>query len=441
MQILLVLLTLSALAFNSLSHLTLDQDKQQAETPRTSRVVGSRLRAYRAGHALVIGVNKYQCSDVNPLNLAEKDAQDVGKLLEEKYGYQVQRLMGASATKEAILEALTKYQRELGEDDVLVVYFAGHGETVGPPTNRRGFLRPYNGCVNRVEDPDEWAKKTLDMREEIPKLISQMKARHVLMAIDACFSGFVGKRSGESAVSPDLMILLNGKSRLVITAGTDKQTALENPTHYQNGHFTHVLLQQLSADSPVGVREMFVSLRRGVIKLTDGRMQPQLREIVVEDGEFVLLPLKPGTNIASTKMIEAGRRIVAENGADTKLADLFEVIDTEPYRYSAYALEKEAVWKAKVARFEENAALGNALAMAALYYCYRDGLGVEPNHEQAYKWAVEAHDTGHPSGMHVLSRAYSRGDGVKANPIVADRLLQEALRNGFAVSFYKQLKL
>jgi uncharacterized caspase-like protein len=85
-------------------------------------------------YALVIGINDYH-APLPPLKSAVNDAKAVGKMLEEHYGFKVQYLLDAQATRFNILDALAKYESSLQATDNLVIYYAGHGY-LDPNTKR-----------------------------------------------------------------------------------------------------------------------------------------------------------------------------------------------------------------------------------------------------------------------------------------------------------------
>ncbi len=74
-------------------------------------------------HALVIGNNDYE--HLRNLTTAVGDAEAVARLLEEKYGFQVTKLI--NATRRDIAGALNRHRQTLTERDNLLIYYAGHG--------------------------------------------------------------------------------------------------------------------------------------------------------------------------------------------------------------------------------------------------------------------------------------------------------------------------
>lgn len=393
-------------------------------------------RIYREVHALCIGIDRYKSAGIARLKWAEADANAVADMFEKRYGYQVQRLIGYRATRSAILDALEEYKKSLGPDDALVIFFAGHGQTIELDSyGRAGFLVPFDALLdlNDKRNASDWEQAAIDMRA-IGKIVETLPARHVLMLADACYSGFLGRRSAFGQ-RVDLQELLRRPSRMVITAGTEEQQAIE-VDQLQHGVFTHFLLEQLDNPWPSSATEVFVSIRNGVANKTDGKMLPQLREIVVENGEFVFLPKEIGNEDVAGVIKDVNRRINERAARRTELAHVIEAFEAPDYRYAVDAPEQKSRWEQKLKRFQDNASLGDPLAMAGLHYCYSRGLGVEPDPTRAYDWARRAYDSQHVAGKHVLGRCYFNGIGVPKNDAAGWKLVGQASQAGFAISKY-----
>src|SRR2546423_177347 len=69
------------------------------------------FRPYKAVHVLAIGINGYQAADYWQLEAAEADARAVAAIFRDRYHFKVaEPLLGAKATKTAILSALNQYR-------------------------------------------------------------------------------------------------------------------------------------------------------------------------------------------------------------------------------------------------------------------------------------------------------------------------------------------
>jgi TPR repeat protein len=430
-------LPLSAFAYFATSALLCAQ--QPAVKPKIvvpeNRPQKVQFRPYKAVHVLTIGINKYNSTGYAELRAAEADAIAVAGAFRDRYRFQVaEPLLGAKATKSAILKVLSQYQQTLSEDDALIVFFAGHGESVGIENNLHGFLIPVDARVdpNDKRDMKEWATQAIDM-QELGAIVNAMKSRHVLLMIDACYSGFFGSRSGGISGRFDLDLLLSAKSRLALTAGTKQQRAFE-ASGLANSLFTTVLLENLTVSNAFSARELALNVRKGVMNLSKGAMQPLLRELAPElYGEFVFIPQSvevAGNEAYLEKLITFLR---SRGSGATTSHDVYDVITSQDYRYGANPEEEQARWQASIKRFEDNATLGDPLAMAGLSLALAKGLGTEENPIEAHRWALESfYSDRHPAGLYALARSYQSGTGVTKNAVAADRLLRESSDQGFA---------
>ena len=90
--------------------------------------------ALGAYHALVIGNNDY--ADMPKLKTAVADAEAVSRVLEERYGFSVTKLI--NATRYDVIGAMSDLRASLSFDTNLLIYYAGHG--VIDPVTERGLL-------------------------------------------------------------------------------------------------------------------------------------------------------------------------------------------------------------------------------------------------------------------------------------------------------------
>ena len=76
-------------------------------------------------YALVIGINHY--ARLPALFTAVNDAESVASVLQSRYGFESRPLLDAAATRANIVDAVSSYRRNLGANDNLLIYYAGHG--------------------------------------------------------------------------------------------------------------------------------------------------------------------------------------------------------------------------------------------------------------------------------------------------------------------------
>jgi hypothetical protein len=126
-------------------------------------------------HAIVIGNNDY--GDLPDLKTAVTDAEAVAATLREEYGYEVDLLV--NATRSDILGALARVRADLGPDDNLLVYYAGHG--VVDTYAEEGYWMPVDA---EKENPANWVSNS-----DITNMLRAIRAKHVLVVADSCYSG------------------------------------------------------------------------------------------------------------------------------------------------------------------------------------------------------------------------------------------------------------
>lgn len=226
-------------------------------------------------HLLAVGLNAYLNPALN-LNFAVPDASAVvGFFQGEGQGLfknvNVTELYDNAATGEAVRAALKGLETS-NPQDVVMIYLAGHGESVGHSL----YFLPFE--VTYPEREEEVKTKGISS-EEIAEYIKGMNARKVLLVMDACkagtallaFRGFSDRRA--------LLQLARATGVHVIAASTKDQFAAEVEV-LGHGIFTHALLQGLSGmaseEGPVTVRGLLGYVESQLPILSEKyRQQPQ----------------------------------------------------------------------------------------------------------------------------------------------------------------------
>jgi len=165
-------------------------------------------------HAIVIGNDRYGSSDYPDLRSAARDATAVARVLESRYGFQSRLLL--NATRLEILSAIDAMRKTLGENDNLLIYYAGHGELAA---GGEGYWVPSDGLSGR---PESWISN-----RAISELLDTLPAKRVLVVADSCYSGTMTRASVPVAdASVDaagmarwLKEATAGRARLALTSG------------------------------------------------------------------------------------------------------------------------------------------------------------------------------------------------------------------------------
>lgn len=183
-----------------------------------STATGALPREVKLGRyfAVVIGNNSYRDSGFAPLKSAGNDATAVANVLRQRYGYQTTLLLNASRLE--TLSALDEMRKTLGQQDNLLVYYAGHGEI--DAAGKQGYWIPSDAAVGN--------QKTWISNSAVSDLLNAMPAKHVLVVADSCYSGAMTRASVPSfdpaSMAGDkwagwVKAMVNGRSRTALTSG------------------------------------------------------------------------------------------------------------------------------------------------------------------------------------------------------------------------------
>jgi WD40 repeat protein len=141
--------------------------------------------------AIAIGINQYQ-NGIACLNTAKPDAEELAKLLTDKYQYQVELITDNTKRKPTLKELenlLTKWLPEQLQQSAkknrLLFYFAGHGMALESDDGPRGFLLPQDANPNpKPGEPNNF----LSMQYLHDALIA-LPCHHLIVILDCCFAG------------------------------------------------------------------------------------------------------------------------------------------------------------------------------------------------------------------------------------------------------------
>jgi hypothetical protein len=161
--------------------------------------------------AVVIGINKYADRLIPSLETAVPDAKAVAAALKDKLGYEVR--MVEDATRVDIVKALNAVAREVGPNDSVTVYYAGHGYLDEQAGRKTGYWIPSDASV---QSPKKWINNN-----DIAKLLKNIPAKQVMLVSDSCYSGnLVESRSSIAAKSPQE--ILQQRSVAMMSSGGEE---------------------------------------------------------------------------------------------------------------------------------------------------------------------------------------------------------------------------
>jgi uncharacterized caspase-like protein len=210
--------------------------------------------------AVVVGISSYRDSQVPDLRYASADAKSFYDWAVSATGgryapARIRLLLDEQATAANIKNALFNWLGQALEEDVVTIYFAGHGSPQSPDHPDNLYLLPHD-C--RYDNIATTGFPMWDIETALKRFI---KAKKVVVIADACHSGGVGqsfdiarraKRDLKvNPVSTGIQKLTQvGEGVCVISASDENQYSQESKD-WGGGHgvFTYFLLKGLKGDA------------------------------------------------------------------------------------------------------------------------------------------------------------------------------------------------
>ncbi|WP_291528412.1 caspase family protein [Bacteroides sp. UBA939] len=205
-------------------------------------------------YAVVVGVSEYALPGATNLTYPAKEARDMyGLLSKHTTPDKIALLTNRNATRENIMNVVNRLFTATNPDDVVILYFSGHGY--------EGGFAAHNNSIAYTE---------------FKKIFKRTKARRKLIFADACHSGEM--RSREINNRANLRSLNNQKVCLFLSSRSS-QLSMETSA-FESGFFTHYLMMGLrgGADADrnkvITARELFNFVNPRVKEYSKGRQIP-----------------------------------------------------------------------------------------------------------------------------------------------------------------------
>ena len=263
------------------------------------------LRRNGTVYIVTIGINNYSNRAFN-LKYAVDDALafsgEVKRRLESLRNYseiEIISLADDQATKANVMAALTRLTPRIQPEDMVVVYFSGHGAAY----ENRFYLIPhdlgYQGPRDKLDRPGLQAVLAHSISDrELESAFEKLDAKQILLVIDACNSGQAleadEKRRGPMN-NKGLAQLAYEKGMYVLTAAQSYQAALEAAV-LGHGYLTYALVVEgLSSNkADYDPKDGVVLLREWLHYATDRVPQMQLEKLNQARGLGIALSFVEG---------------------------------------------------------------------------------------------------------------------------------------------------
>ena len=186
-----------------------------------------------------------------------------------------------NATRDEIVSALYALRKTVSAKDNILIYYAGHGYL--DKDMDEGFWLP----IDAVEDDQvHWIANDTIMRS-----VRAMKAKHVMVVADSCFSGTLTRGIKVINKSSDyIKEIVKKKARTVLTSG-----GLEPVSDVGGGNnsvFAASFLRILNENSGVmNGSELFIKIRKQVMQNTKDQTPEygDIRKAGHDGGDFLFV--------------------------------------------------------------------------------------------------------------------------------------------------------
>ena len=177
-QMLLTLLVLAGICWNVSAQRgggNIDKDVEIVDARRTVSPQGKQW-------AVFIALDEYK--EWGWLEYPVKDSQEIKKILLDHYYIDEWReLYNRDATRAAIVRLFIELQDKTGPNDSVFVFHAGHG--INEEKTKTTAWIPYDGGP----EADIYTQANWLSHLQIRSMLDSLKARHVFLISDSCFSG------------------------------------------------------------------------------------------------------------------------------------------------------------------------------------------------------------------------------------------------------------
>ena len=265
-------------------------------------------------YAVLIAIDKYK--NWMALRNPVKDAKEIEDILSRRYFISdFKELYDENATKAGIIKLFNKLINDVKPEDSILIFYAGHGHL--DKTSNTGFWIPADGGTDVYEQAN-WLPNS-----QIRGFISNMKARHIALIADSCFSGdFLNPTRGMApTITNEYFKNAYARiSRQVLTSGASESVPDESP-------FTRQLKLALEGNTAPYLDPLMLynQIRLGVTQTTP--LFGDLKDSGHQEGSSFLLFLKDKSNQSTTA--EAAPSAARSPKTSFKLVTFFADVKVE----------------------------------------------------------------------------------------------------------------
>ena len=212
---------------------------------KKKKIVPAVIPSIQKSFAVVVGISKYLHAGqggFNDLAFADDDARAFQEAL-LKMGWSnshIKTLINEKATRNNILIALESWLTKAGKDDLIVLYWSGHGFP-DPEDPEKVYFACYDTNIR--------IPPTGYRMDRINSIIKERNAKNVIILADTCHAGKLITRGTKGiSIIPNIEKMRREqkipKGWIYMVGAESDRKAIEH-TSWSNGAFTHCLLKGL----------------------------------------------------------------------------------------------------------------------------------------------------------------------------------------------------
>ncbi|CAK8711538.1 hypothetical protein KKHLCK_00530 [Candidatus Electrothrix laxa] len=186
------------------------------------------------------------------LRCPENDVRAVDEILcSPDFGQFTETFVFRNAPSYEILPRLNSVLTEAGKDDLVLIYFSGHGKL-----NRLGHL-----CLATANTDSKALEATTILASTIKSYFDLSYSRKKILLLDCCYSGAAGEEFARTkgGVDEELQLMSGGQGTFIMTASSGLQTSVEKEGD-QYGLFTKHLVQGICSGEADKNEDGFVDM-------------------------------------------------------------------------------------------------------------------------------------------------------------------------------------
>lgn len=237
------------------------------------------LSPVREKWALSIGISRFNERGLD-LAYTSKDAKDFAALLQDptvgRFKPSNVHVLSERVTTRQLKEELNWLSRMAQEDDLVVIFLASHGTARSMDTADVSYVVTTD---TELQPQDSLFATSMAMVDLSDIVRSRIKARRTVILLDTCHSGAATVAARDRALgladaAPSrgaLERISQGLGRAIVASSSEDQVSYEGAP-YQNGYFTHFLLDALRQNGGMNnIEQVFAYVKQQVSQAVAAR--------------------------------------------------------------------------------------------------------------------------------------------------------------------------